>query len=214
MTDPLVLYDAYSPIIDLAAIALAVFLQHRYHVINRLGKWWAKLRNKPTELSVILEYAPAVPFAEVKGSLKQSFRTLGPLTIVGDSDRRMDFSVGIFRIAAIDGADGNVIMQFERTASGINDLRRRIDQVLDTVGTLTTARTAPVLGPLVYCDLKFALPYHWEHLVLTTPKNVQVDSYEVSLVHSSSSRIKVMQGTIHVRAKRTDALRGVLDSIL
>lgn len=206
-------WDTWWGLISLLAAAVGALLQHRYQISNRLSKAWSKWLNRQTEVSVALEYRASRPFAEIKKAAKAALRQGGDLAVLSETEHRMDLTVGIFALRLTSSQDENVLVKLNRTACGIRDLKGRLSALLAAVAKLAGGEK-PVLGQLVYADLHFLLPYQWEHLVITPPKQLALTEYTVSLVHEAGPHVEVTKAGVKIQATTTDMLRPVLDAIL
>lgn len=207
-------YATWWGLISLAIVALSFYLQHHYQVVNRIGKIWAKLLNSETKVSLFLEFHPGLPFPQVKNAIKNAFRG-ETIAITRDTDIRIDLHAGIFAVALVESPDSTVVLEVQPTACGIRDLKHRLDALLTLVGKFTeTTSRGQILGGLRSCEMRFQLPYKWEHLVISTPKKLDIQEYTISMSHDNNSSVEVSRGNLRVMATRTDALLPVLDSIL
>lgn len=202
--------DVVSSIIASVIIfIISIYIENKYHVINRAKKKWTVLFNKETTSQMALEYKTKSDFEKIKEEFKNTFRSEKRFDIKKTTQLSMAFTYDIFSINIINTKTGTVFVEVERMGCGINDMKEKINYFLAKMNELSKKE---VLSSFLSCDLTFSLPYKWEDLNLYIPKNFEIKEYTVSYIDEKyKSEIKISLNQVYVKTDAVEAISQIID---
>ncbi len=209
-------WESYVSIASLVLPLLALYLEHKLHIIPRAKKWSAWFLNRRAAVSFSLRFSSVGPFLGAKDSFKTALRSMGPISISRDGDAKL---VATSRGMTFTLTDSSPMVQIALRdfSAPIRALRSDVDEILEKLEWFqrTQGAQAAGAGELVDADITVDLPYEWEGVRFAMMRKLSVEAYNVSLKHAKHDcRVSISLRKIHLTTKTRTALTAVLDDLI
>ena len=191
---------------------LLALIENKFHILNRMRKWWAIRQNKGTDARISLEYKIEKDFKEVKEKFKTIFRKDKNFRIIKESNTRIDFIYSSFSIKLILNQEGNLFIETDRISCGIKDLKNKINELL---GKLRELSNLGIMKEFISGDLSFTLPYKWDNLNVWKPKGLKIKKYSVSFSEKTyKSEVEISLNKVNIKVDTKEAISHVIEKFI
>lgn len=198
---------------------LALFLEHKFHLVNKLKKKFAIWFNKEAKIEIYLNYQTEEEFEETKKQFKDIFRKKG-IKVLKSNDIEFVFNIDTYSISlTLDNftrEDKTISVDVERMASGIKSLKPKLDDVKGFLSEISKSNKK-ILASLESIEINIYLPYKWECFSLVTPKNFLIKEYNVKMGHINEhykSEVKINMKNITITSNSWDAIDLIIHNFI
>lgn len=191
---------------------IAIFLENKFHIINRIRKRIAIMRNKGTDAILSLEYKSEKPFKEVVEDFKNVLRSGKNFKVDKITNSKAKFQYKTISITVIKNSQGNAFIEIDKIGCGIRDLKEKIVEFLGKVRELEKTKS---LSEFVSCDLTFSLPYKWDKLSVWIPKGLKIKKYNIGFSEGSyKSEVEISLNKVNVKSDTLQSLTHVIEKFV
>jgi hypothetical protein len=187
-------------------------IENKYHIVNKIRKFFAVRGNKDTDATLSLEYKSEENFEKICSKFKEVFRKDKDFKVVKKTDTKMIFQYGSFTINLIQNRQGNFFIETERIGSGIKGLRNKINFFL---GYMREIEKSKIVSEFVGCDLTFSLPYKWDDMNIWTPKGLKIKKYNIGFSEEDfKSEVEISLNKVNIRSDTLQSINLLVEKFL
>ena len=186
--------------LGITSIVIAL-IENKYHIVNRIRKRMAILKNSGTDASFSLEYKINKSFEVVVDKFKEKLRGKG-FGVDKITNTKAKFRYGSISFEIILNAQGNLFIEVDKIGCGIRDLKDKINEFL---GKIREIEKDGLFSDFICCDLSFTLPYKWDNFNIWIPKGLELKKYSVgfsdktykSEIDLKLNKVNIKSDTLH-----------------
>jgi hypothetical protein len=186
--------------LGITSIVIAL-IENKYHIVNRIRKRMAILKNSGTDASFSLEYKINKSFEVVVDKFKEKLRGKG-FGVDKITNTKAKFRYGSISFEIILNAQGNLFIEVDKIGCGIRDLKNKINEFL---GKIREIEKDGLFSDFICCDLSFTLPYKWDNFNIWIPKGLELKKYSVgfsdktykSEIDLKLNKVNIKSDTLH-----------------
>ena len=186
--------------LGITSIVIAL-IENKYHIVNRIRKRMAILKNSGTDASFSLEYKINKSFEVVVDKFKEKLRGKD-FGVDKITNTKAKFRYRSISFEIILNAQGNLFIEVDKIGCGIRDLKDKINEFL---GKIREIEKDGLFSDFICCDLSFTLPYKWDNFNIWIPKGLELKKYSVgfsdktykSEIDLKLNKVNIKSDTLH-----------------
>lgn len=183
---------------------IVALIENKYHIINRIRKRMAILKNSGTDASLSLEYKIDKSLNEIIEKFKEKLRGGKDFGVDKITNTKAKFRYGSVSFEIILNSQGNLFIEIDKIGCGIRDLKDKINEFL---GKIREIEKDGFFLEFIGCDLSFTLPYKWDNLNIWIPKGLELKRYNIEFSD------KTYKSEIDIRLNKVNIKSDTLQSI-
>ena len=188
-----------------------VFIENKYHIINRIRKRIAILKNSGTDASLSLEYKTDKPFNVIIDKFKEKLRGKN-FSVDKKTNTKAKFQYGSISLEIILNAQGNLFIGVDKIGCGIKDLK---DKINDFLGKIREIEKEKLFSDFICCDLSFTLPYKWDNLNIWIPKGLELKKYSIGFSDKTyKSEIDIKLNKVNIKSDTLQSISYLVEKFL
>ena len=191
---------------------VVALIENKYHIINRIRKQIAIMKNSGTNATLSLEYEIKKPFSEIIEEFKNIFRNSENFKVEKKTDTKARFQYKTISINLIQNAQGNLFIEVDKIGCGIRNLKEKINEFLGKVRQIEKNK---IVSEFICCDLTFSLPYKWDNLNIWTPKGLEVKKYNIGFSEKNyKSEIEISLNKVNINSDTLQSLTYIIEKFV
>lgn len=191
---------------------IVALIENKYHIINRIRKGIALIKNSGTEASLSLEYKISNSFEEVLESFKNKLRSETGFKVVKKNNTSVKLEYGTISLNLIHNSKGNLFIELERMGCGIRDLKENLNIFL---GKINEFERNKIIKEFIGCDLSFTLPYKWDDLNIWVPNGLKVKKYNVAFSDNSyKSDVEISVNKVNIKSNALQSINYLVEKFV
>ena len=196
--------------LGITSIVIAL-IENKYHIVNRIRKRMAILKNSGTDASFSLEYKINKSFEVVVDKFKEKLRGKG-FGVDKITNTKAKFRYGSISFEIILNAQGNLFIEVDKIGCGIRDLKNKINEFL---GKIREIEKDGLFSDFICCDLSFTLPYKWDNFNIWIPKGLELKKYSVGFSDKTyKSEIDLKLNKVNIKSDTLQSINYLVEKFV
>ena len=196
--------------LGITSIVVAL-IENKYHIINRIRKRMAILKNSGTDASFSLEYKINKSFEVVVDKFKEKLRGKD-FGVDKITNTKAKFRYRSISFEIILNAQGNLFIEVDKIGCGIRDLKDKINEFL---GKIREIEKDGLFSDFICCDLSFTLPYKWDNLNIWIPKGLELKKYSVGFSDKTyKSEIDLKLNKVNIKSDTLQSINYLVEKFV
>jgi len=160
----------------------AIGLDRRYKIVNKARALIAKAINAGIEFEIYLNYSTSKlnNLQEISAIIFKEFNDDVKFKVKHSSPTRIDFNYNIFSVFIIIPSKDSLTIGIDRMSAGVRDFENKVEKFLSKIEVLKKALDKNIILDFESTEITLELPYKFEHLDVSEPKNFVIKKYTVS----------------------------------
>ena len=196
--------------LGLTSIIVAL-IENKFHIINRIRKRTAILKNEGTDAILSLEYKIDKPFKIIVEKFKEKLRNESfGVDRITNTKAKFRYKTVSFEI--ILNVQGNLFIEIDKIGCGIRDLKDKLNEFL---GKIREIEKEGVLNDFISCDLSFTLPYKWDNLNILIPKGLVLKKYNVGFLDETyKSEVELKLNKVNIKSDTLQSINYLVEKFV
>ena len=196
--------------LGITSIVIAL-IENKYHIVNRIRKRMAILKNSGTDASFSLEYKINKSFEVVVDKFKEKLRGKD-FGVDKITNTKAKFRYRSISFEIILNAQGNLFIEVDKIGCGIRDLKDKINEFL---GKIREIEKDGLFSDFICCDLSFTLPYKWDNLNIWIPKGLELKKYSVGFSDKTyKSEIDLKLNKVNIKSDTLQSINYLVEKFV
>ena len=196
--------------LGITSIVVAL-IENKYHIVNRIRKRMAILKNSGTDASFSLEYKINKSFEVVVDKFKEKLRGKD-FGVDKITNTKAKFRYRSISFEIILNAQGNLFIEVDKIGCGIRDLKDKINEFL---GKIREIEKDGLFSDFICCDLSFTLPYKWDNLNIWIPKGLELKKYSVGFSDKTyKSEIDLKLNKVNIKSDTLQSINYLVEKFV
>ena len=208
----------------LISFFLGTILEHKLGIISKLKKFWYLIINTNSSVKLYTHFNSKEDFEETKNILKNIMRNIKinnkiEFKIKEDSKNTLEIIFNNYLIKLNRSQKNEKFIETQRIECGIRNIKNKLlsyFSILDELNKKIKIKNDDT-------TIKLFLPFKWTHSQLNTPKNLEINSYNVKFKHNKyESEIIVkmnnsnnkLKSSLTINGKNKQELTKIVEEIL
>lgn len=167
-----------------------VFLQHKYHLWNKLYQKYAHWRNLGATVSLAIKFKSIKEFNFVKENLKNTLvQKFSDYRLLNEKQELISFYFDEITVIIKHDIFNEIFIEVMNMSSGINELGTKIETFFGIISEIN--KNNELFGEIISCDLSLQLPYSWTYVNIFEPNGFKLKDYVLKMEGKTSYKTNV-----------------------